>query len=499
MSLIGLDIGTSGCKCTIFKPDGAISASSYCGYSVKIYDLGRKYELDPHKVWAAVKKSLYDAMRSHRGEPPVVISVSSFGEAFTPVSKKGEFLYNSILFMDKRGEQEMHSLIDAVGKERLMNLTGVPVHSMYSINKIMWMQNEHPEICEKTWKFMLYEDLVIYMLTGTPVIDHSLASRTMAFNIVEKKWDEEVLDAAGTDHSLFSDTTPSGYIAGKIRKTIADETGLPESLLVVAGAHDQACAALGGGALCSRQAVEGIGTADCITTVFDRTDKIPEMLKYNFASEPYIIPGRYAALSFVISGGSLVNWFIDNFAYSELRIAKKRNESVYKVLDENSSGGPTGLLVLPHFAGSGTPHMDTASKGAITGLSLDTTKAQLYRAVLEGVGYEMRLNIDCLEQTGTKIESIRVVGGGARSDLWMQIRADIYNRVIECPEVAEAGTLANAIIGGVSAGIFKSYEEASGKLVRIRKRYCPDPRTAGIYDEFYRKYINLYGSLREIV
>lgn len=163
MSLIGLDVGTSGCKCTIFKFDGSVSASSYCEYSMDIYDSGRKYELDPRKVWASVKKSLHDSMKSHNGDPPLVLSVSSFGEAFTPVSHTGEFLYNSILYMDDRGSCEMKALVETFGQDRLMHLTGMPVHSMYSINKMMWMKKELPDIYEKSWRFMLYEDLVIYM------------------------------------------------------------------------------------------------------------------------------------------------------------------------------------------------------------------------------------------------------------------------------------------------------------------------------------------------
>lgn len=501
MPIIGLDIGTSGCKCTVFDYEGNVRSFSYREYYTENPKRGQ-YELNPQKVWDAVKYVIYQASHEYGNKQlseATVISVSSFGEAAVPVDKNGKILYNSILYTDSRGMEQANYLADRMGSCKIMELTGLPVHCMYTVNKLMWIKENMRDVYERMWKFLLFEDFIIYKLTGLPVIDYSLASRTMAFNILEKKWESVILNEAGLKDHLFSEAKPSGTIVGTIKKDIAEELKLYTSTLVATGGHDQVCAVLGTGILTGGMAVDGMGTSECITTVFDRPVLNEKMLRYNFNCEPHAIDGRYLTLSFTFSGGSLVKWYRNCFGEKEKAEAEKENVSVYKILDRKAAKEkPAPILVLPHFSGSGTPYMDPCSAGAIVGLTLDTTGPQIYRSILEGINYEMRYNLECLEKCGIVVNSLRAAGGGAKSDLWLQIKADIMGRKIEVMEMEEAGTLGTAMLAGVAAGIYPSLESAVGKLVKVKKEFYPDTRAHKVYNEYYDSYKRLYQAVKSI-
>jgi len=497
MSLIGLDIGTTGCKCMIFDIEGNVQSFSYKEYSVE--DCGQgQYELDPYKVWQAVKYVIYNAVKNNKGDNPIALSVSSFGESATPVDKNGNILYNSILYTDNRGLEQSQKLLGKLEEIEIFKLTGVPVHPMYTINKVAWIKENMPDIFNNTWKFMLFEDLIIYFLTGTPMIDYSLASRTMAFNVVKKEWEPVIFDIMGVDIDIFSKVSHSGTIVGNIRESLANELQLPPALVVVTGGHDQACAALGAGILEEGQAVEGIGTADCITTVFDKPILNNEMLKSNFNCEPHALDEKYISLAFTLTGGALLKWYRNCFGREYTVEAIKNKMSVYKLLDEKAAKEPTDLIVLPHFSGSGTPYMDPMSKGAIIGLTLDSTPSRLYRALMEGVAYEMRYNIECLEKAGIQVRKLRAVGGGAKSDLWLQIKADITGKSIETLNIDEAGTLAAAVIAGTAIGLYTSYESAVNKIVKAGKKFYPNPKHQEIYEVYYHRYKKTYKAVKSI-
>lgn len=498
MSLMGLDIGTTGCKCTIFDIEGRVLSYSYLEYDLENPKPGF-YELDPRVVWNSVKHIIHNAINLNSNmEPVTAISISSFGEAAAPVDKQGNVLGNSITYMDQRGAEQCEELVDRLGKQEIMNLAGVSAHPMYTVCKVMWLKEYVPELYNKTWKFMLYGDFILYCLTGVPLIDYSLASRTMAFNVVEKRWEDKVLEAAGLREDIFSEASPSAQIVGNIKKQVAEELGLPKDVLVVTGAHDQVCAVIGGGILKKGLAVDGIGTVECITPTFDKPVLNETMLKYSFNCAPHAKPDMYVTYAFSFTGGSLLKWYRDNFAIYEKMMADKSGKNVYTILDEQAAIEPTDLLVLPHFAGAATPYMDMDTKGAILGLTFGHTSKEVYRALLEGVTYEMALNVECLSKAGIEIDTLRAVGGGAKSDLWLQIKADIMQRKIERLNIDEAGTLGTAIMAGTATGAFSSLEEAAKQLIRVRKEFYPNPKNKERYMENYRRYKKVYESVRKV-
>lgn len=497
MPLIGIDIGTTGCKCVLFDFEGNIKNQAYREYSFEKTEPGL-CELDPQKVWDSVKIVVHEAAKDQKLVEITALAVSSFGESGVPIDKNGKILYNSIMYTDNRGINEAIYLKDKLGASRIMEITGLPVHSMYTVNKLMWIKKNLPDVYDNMWKFLLFQDFIAYMFTGQAVIDYSLASRTMAFDISKKVWSDEILEAAGISKEHFSKPVLSGTPIGSVTKEIAEELGLPYDTLVLTGGHDQACATLGAGVINDGEAVNGMGTADCITTVFNKPVFNKKMLESNFNCEPHVLDNMYISLSYTFTGGSLLKWYRDCFGASDVAEAARRNISVYNLLDDKAAQLPTNILILPHFSGSGTPYMDPFSKGAVVGLTLDTTAPIFYRALMEGVAYEMRYNLERLEKAGVWVKKLRAVGGGAKSKLWLQIKADIMGRTIETLHVEEAGTLGTAIIAGRATGIYPSDNDAIKMLVKGKDIFYPEPSVQTEYEEKYQKYKKMYKSIKRI-
>jgi len=490
LSIMGLDIGTSGCKCTLFDETGNILAAASHSYTAIRSHAGHS-ELNPLDVWSAVKLVIANSLKANTSCEVKAITISSFGEAVIPIGQRGEVLGNSMLYTDVRGQEEAELLSEQLGAARMMELTGIPIHSMYSISKVMWMKKQKPELYNKTSMMMQFGDYISYKLTGIARIDHSLASRTMAFNLTSRSWDSTIMAAAGIDAELFSAPIPSGDIIGHVHRQAAQDTGLTTSTLVVAGGHDQACAALGAGIIKEGQAMDGIGTVECIAAAFSRPVLSDEMRRYHYNCGPHVLKDLYLTYAFNVTAGSLLHWFKESFAEAERLEAQRTGIPVFELLNQKAADEPTDLLVMPHFAGSGTPHMNTSAKGLIYGLTLSTEPKHIYRALMEGITYDMLYNLDCLNTAGVKVDTLRAVGGGAKSALWMQMKADIMNRKVETLHVSEAGTLGAAILAGVAAGIYATSEEAVEQLVKVKAEFYPDPSRATIYAEHYQRFRSL--------
>ena len=497
MALIGIDVGTSGCKCVIYASNGSVLNSAYSEYSLDV-SVGGRVELNPDNVWAHVSRVIGRAAEGVAFEEKTALAVSSFGEAGVILDKRGRVLYNSLMYTDTRGQEELNALVGEIGAAKIMEITGLPAHPMYTLPKLMWLKAYQPDVIKHSWKFLLYQDFIAFRLCGETAIDYSLASRTMAFDVVQKKWSNEMLGVLDVTNSFFAEPCQAGTRIGRILPGIASELGLPPDTIVAAGGHDQACAALGAGILDGGHAVNGMGTADCITTVLNHPVLSEDMLKNNFNCEPYLLPDRYISLGFSFTGGALLKWYRDCFGAVAIQRAKRKKMSVYAMLDQEAFSEPTGLLVLPHFDGAGTPYMDPAAVGAIVGINIGTTSAQIYRSLLEGVAYEMRYNLECMERTGIQVRELTAAGGGSVSRLWLQIKADIFRRPIRTLRISEAGTLAAAMLAGQAAGVYESCVQAANQLISEKESFVPDPAAAAAYDEHYDRYKRLYAALRRI-
>ena len=484
MKTAGLDIGTTGCKLTVFDENGTYLGKAYRDYPVR-RDRG-EHEVDAQAildmVWQVIKEMAQVC-------PDIAgIGVTSFGETFVATDGAGCALYPAMLYTDPRGRKERELLTEKLGRERILHITGVDPHEMYSISKMMWLKENEPAV---------YAEAKHFFLIDQAQIDYSLAARTQAFDITKLDWSDEILQQAGIGKTLMSRPVPIGTPAGKILPEVSEKTGLSPDTLVVSIGHDQVAAAIGAGVFTSDKAVDGAGTVQCMTPVYDALPDLDAMSRGKFAVVPYVM-GKYVCYAFSHTGGALMQWCTDTLAKKEKELAAQEGISVYDYL-ERGYQGPTGLLVLPHFAGAATPYMDSGSKGAILGLDMSVTTKQLYHACMEGVVYEMLTNLEYLRQSDLSFTMLHATGGGARSEIWMQMKADMLHVPITALATSDAGTVGSAMLTGIAVGIFRDLEDAAAHMVEKTKVYEPRTEMYEKYQRIYERYRKVYESVRELV
>lgn len=490
MSLLGLDVGTTGCKAVLFDDRGRPLASTYREYPL-IQPREGWVELDPEIIWESVKTVLRSAVAQCPSDPVAALAVASQGETTTAIDRAGRPLHNFIVTFDNRTEAQVSHWTKGMGRDRLFAITGMPLHPMYSINKMMWMLHNVPGLSSAVEKFLLVEDFTIHRLTGEYAIDHTLASRTMAFDVRAKQWSSMVLSNAGIGEELLSPVYSSGTPVGTIRKTLAGELNLRSETVVVTGGHDQPCGALGAGVSESDVAMNATGTVDALCPVFHGLADRSGMLERNFAYYPFVIPNYYCTIGFNLTGGLFLRWYRDLFAGEEVREAARTGADVYDLILSQASEEPKDLYVLPYLVGSGTPSLDPLSKAAIVGLRLSTTRQDIIRGILDGVNLDMRNNIQCMRDTGIQVREIRAVGGGARSARWLQLKADCFGVPVKKPLVSEAVSLGAAILAGTAIGYFANVEEAVEAMVAVEEEFEPNPESSSLYQEKFEKYREL--------
>ena len=496
MKIAGLDIGTTGCKLTVFDEQGHDLGKAYRDYPVRRQVSGHEIDI------SVVMDSVYAVIREMTAQYPDIggIGVTSFGETFVMTDAAGTPLHTAMLYTDPRGAEECAELVKKLGADSIARISGLAPHEMYSVCKIMWLKKNQPEVYQAAKHIFLIGDYVAWHLTGVAQIDYSLATRSMAFDIGKLDWSEEILNAAGIDMSLLSKPVPTGTAAGCVTKAAAEKTGLNPACQIVTVSHDQVAAAVGAGAFDGETAVDGAGTVECLTPIYDTLPDIAVMSKGCFSVVPYVIPGKYVAYAFSYTGGALIQWCVNTFAKAEAQEAAQQGISVNTLLEQRyDNQEPTGLLVLPHFAGAATPYMDTGSRGAILGLTAGTTLPDIYRACMEGVAYEMRLNYDALADSGIRFSKLHATGGGAKSKVWMQMKADILNLPITSLKTSDAGTVGSAMLTGVAVGIFRDLAEAAAIMVRQMETYQPDPRRHEQYMRIYERYRKVYQAVRPLM
>ena len=496
MKIAGLDIGTTGCKLTVFDEQGQDLGKAYRDYPVRRQVSGHEIDI------SVVMDSVYAVIGEMVTQYPDIggIGITSFGETFVMTDAQGTPLHTAMLYTDPRGAEECAQLVETLGADRIARISGLAPHEMYSVCKIMWLKKHQPEVYQQARHIFLIGDYVAWHLTGVAQIDYSLATRSMAFDIGKLTWSEEILDAAGIDIFLLSKPVPTGTAAGCVTKAAAEKTGLNPDCQIVTVSHDQVAAAVGAGAFDGETAVDGAGTVECLTPIYDSLPDISVMSKGYFSVVPYVIPGKYVAYAFSYTGGALIQWCVNTFAKAEQEKAKEQGVSVNTYLEQQyNKQEPTGLLVLPHFAGAATPYMDTGSKGAILGLTAGTTLSEIYRACMEGVAYEMRLNYDVLAASGIHFTKLHATGGGAKSKVWMQMKADILNLPILSLKTTDAGTVGSAMLTGVAVGVFRDLAEAAAVMVRQRETYLPDPKRHEQYMRIYERYRKVYQAVRPLM
>jgi xylulokinase len=496
MSFLGVDVGTTGCKAAVFSEEGILLASAYEEYDVLRPQPGWA-ELDPVQVWNRIQRAIRQVSAASTADPIQALAVSSLGEAMVPVTADRVIAGPSIVAnFDLRGEEALAPLRRHLGTERLYEITGNIPGTNYSLPKLLWLRQHEADLYRRTDRFLLWGGFVGYMLGAAPAVDYSLANRSLLFDVDRGDWSEEILDLTGLDGGKLPGCVASGTAIGTVSPRMADELGLPEGVTVVAGAHDQCAAAVGCGVVEAGRAAYGLGTFTCITPVYARRRAPRLMLERGLNTQHHAVPARY--VSFIYTpGGSLVKWYRDTIAN-----AGRAGGDPYPALFAEMPEGPSGLVVLPHFAPTGPPDFISDSTGLIAGMRLETSRGEILKGILEGVTFYLKECVDALPPTGIEIAEYRVAGGGSKSDRWVQLCADVMGQRFVRPAVAEAGALGAAIIAAVGSGAVPSFEAGVEAMVRLEREFEPDPEQHRLYGEWYDLYRQLWpttaGTLRAV-
>ena len=500
MSLLGLDVGTTGCKAVLFRADGTVRGSAYAEYENRSPGPGR-FELDTEAVWAQIKAMIQAVCAAAPNDPVRALAVASMGEAVVPVTRQRQILGPSILNFDERGQEYLYRLSAILSDERLYAINGNTLGNHYSMTKLMWIQEHQPELYERADYFLHWSSFVAFMLGAEPALDYSLANRTLLFDLERLHWSAELLDIANLDASRLPPTIPSGQVIGQVLPSLAEELNLPAGVAIVSGAHDQCANGVGCGILHAGQAMYGMGTYLTIMPAFYRRPAPEAMIKCGLSTEHHAVPGLF--VSFIYNmGGALVKWQRDTFAAAEKASARPEGRDLYAELLAEMPVEPGKIVVLPHFSTTGPPDYIANSFGVIAGLRLESSRGAILKGILEGVSFALRQNLDGLPGTGIEISELRVVGGGSRSDAWVQLSADILG--VPCVRSAnlQAGSLGAAILAGTAIGEFANLDEGCQAMVQLGKQFAPDPvrgrEYAGLYEKYNRLWPLMEDYLREL-
>lgn len=499
MSLMGLDIGTTGVKAAAFNLEGRMLTSAYRDYPLRHPQPGWS-EIENRVWWGAVEDVLREANSRLKSDPVEALSVSAHSEACCLIAQDGRELTDLVVAFDQRSIPQAERLSADMGRMDIFRITGMSPHPMYTISKLMWFKEERSELFAQAWKSLCVDDYAAWKLTGKPAISHSMAARTMAFDVGRREWSNKMLSAAGLPADIFAPAVPSGRLIGEIRHDISESLGFSaDRVLLASGGHDQACAALGAGIVEPGPAMNCTGTVDTLSVALANPSFSADMCEHNLVIYPHTADPHFVTLAFNHGGGLSLSWFRDRFSKAERDDCQRRGENFYSYLFDRLPDKPAKVHFLPHLAGAGTSYNDPHSKGAFVGLRVSTTWEEMARAIVDGLNFETRLNIDNLRRNNIPITAVRATGGGASSDKWMRLKASCFGVPVTRLAVNEAGCLGCAVLAGIASGRFADARAGVEAMVTPRETFEPDEHLRKDYDESYGRYLRLYPLLREFL
>lgn len=479
MNILTLDIGTSEVKVSVFSAAGEAletNRTELQSFSPK----GSWAEADPDVIWRAVSNGIRN-LRSDLRVSIECAAISGHGESFIAVDRSGKPLRDVILNIDSRATLEMDEFSRLFGRQELYGRTGLPPHPMYTLPKILWMRHHEPALFAQSARFLCVEDYILSRLHIEPVISDSTASRTLGFDLETRAWDTELLNFAGISEKQVSRSERSGVALGASPEKIAAELGLPASTMWCTAGYDQACASIGAGAMRPGMISDGTGTFECASMPLQNPLTSPVSLASNLPCGSHVIPDHFLTLAYV-PGGIALKWLRES-------LTPGRRYS-YETMLSGLPIDPTGVFCFPYFIGTGTPWLDSRAKGAIYGLTTFTGAQSLAQAMLEGVSYEMRWNLEILRGLDIPVNQLLAAGGGAKSDAWLQLKSDIFG----CPVVrvpGEASSRGAAICAAMAVGYFSTWTDAITAMVTSGRVFEPRHTQQRIYDELFEEYKDL--------
>lgn len=491
MLVMGIDAGTSSCKVGVFSDKGLIASAS-CDYGAESRRPGYA-EVDAEFAWLRIKETVGRVVSRPDVDARAVraASFSSMGEAFVPVRLDGAATGPSILSYDSRGAAYSERLARDFGERKAFAICHDIIGPQFSLSKLMWIRDNEPELYGRTDKFLFWADFLAFKFGAEPFACDSLANRSLLFDAGAGDWSDAMLAWSGIDRGKLGRIARGGEIAGTVAPALADELGLSRDVLIVVGGHDQCANALGCGCIAAGSAVVGMGTYESYCPVFSWPENVDAFCDEAMNIENHVVDGLYVSFLYHHSG-LLVDWFVRAFA-ADAR--PEAGTSVVEMLNREIPDRPSRILFLPYNEPPQWPRYIGGASGVFVGLKTDTTRGEMFRALLEGIAFYFVDAVRAMRSVGVCPESFLASGGGSRSDAWMQMRADVIGMPFTRLAANEGSLNGAAMLAAVRAGMFAGYSEAVAAYVGFERTFEPDSSRHAQYGEMLPLYRRLYPEL----
>jgi len=496
--LLGIDEGTTGCKTCIFDVDGKLIATDYREYPC-YYPHSGWVEQVPEDITPALFASCRATVEKSGVDPKeiVAMSISSQGSVIGLLDGEGQLIRPFVGWQDLRGEANVDDVLGKISREDYYAITGDPLGTVFSITKLAWLKENEPENWARTEMFSTHQDYFLHEWGAEGYwTDLSSASREGTADVNNNTWSQEIHDLLGIPLSKRATiATEPGKVVGRISKRVAELSGLAEGTLLCVGAHDQNCSTFGAGAIRPGDTVMVVGTFGSCFVVLDKPVRDPNG---KLVVKPNHGVGNWTIEAFSVTSASAFRWYRDTFADLEVAASKVLHEDPYDLITRTISdvpAGARGVTFLPYLQGASGARGNGNARGTFVGMTLGTTKADMARAVLEGICFEMKDILNAQEAAGIEIGTIRLTGGAAKSPLWCQMLADIFQKPIDLLQTPETGCLGAALYAGIGAGVYADCADAADRAVKITKRYEPQPGVNGEYTDAFERFVKVYEAL----
>ena len=485
--LLGIDVGTGGCKALLIDPRGAVLASAMTEYPLST-PRPLWSEQDPERWWQATIASITQVLAAAKAEPRRVAGIGLTGQmhGLVLLDDAGAALRPAILWNDQRCAAECDEIHARIGRETVIARTGKPALTGFTAPKILWVRTHEPEIFSAATAMLLPKDFVRYRLTGRKLSDVADASGTSLFDVGARRWSDEIVDALDIPSAWLPEVTESPVASSVLDADGAAATGLLEGTPVVGGAGDQAAEAVGCGIVDDGAVSVTIGTSG---VVFAATGGMTPDPAGRLHAYCHAAPGLWHVMGVMLSAGGSLRWYRDTIGGEPYETLIGAAASV--------PAGCEGLLFLPYLTGERTPHADPHARGAFVGLTLRHDKPHLTRAVLEGVIFGLKDSLQLVRELGVNVSRVRVSGGGARSAMWRRMMADVFDLDIVTVNVTQGAAFGAALLAGAGTGVWPGVVEATRAVVRETDSVSPGPDVA-VYEACYQQYRELYPTLKQL-
>lgn len=485
--LLGVDIGTSACKTALFRADGVLVASADAAYPVRYPQPGWAQQ-EPEMWWQGAVSAIRRLLEESRVRAEEIAGIGVDGQSWSmvPLDADGAVLYPSPIWTDCRARAECDDMRRAVGEEALFACSGNPVQPSYTLPKVLWLKKNEPELYRRTACVLQSNGYIVYRLTGERTQDVSQGYGWNCFDMRRDEWNRELAAGLGIDPGILPEICTCSQIVGGITAEAAAATGLSEGTPVVAGGLDAACSTLGVGVIGAGQTQEQGGQAGGMSICMDRYAADPALILSR-----HVVPERWLLQGGTTGGGGALKWLRE-------QLCPEMSFDDLSRLAGQAPPGSGGVVFLPFMAGERSPLWNPDAKGVLYGLGFAAGRAQIVRAVMEGVAFSLRHNLEVARAAGSRIDVLRATGGSSQSAVWMQMKADITGCRIEIPEAVTAAARGAAILAGMGTGVYRSWNEAV-QPVRVTCRYEPDAQLADVYQAQYGMYRQLIDALLPVM